>query len=289
MNENQNKDIENENIENQNVNMQNQNANVTIKKKKTIFSPNKGVATVIYILMLFLFAGFISIGIALFLGILNRLDTATVLESLSTTDLSSYEAPYLKVNAIAQGWGNFLGYFIALVGVAFFMRDDIVTDFNALKEKKNYLSIYIPVMAVFFVVVTYLIDFVIGFCVPSSANQSTIEIILSNGGMLPMILATVLLAPVVEELIYRKVIFSVFKKYSIVACYIISIILFTLPHMISTNMTNFGVWLLQCVPYASSGALLCFIYHKSDHNVYASIAAHMANNLLACILVLIFN
>ena len=106
-------------------------------------------------------------------------------------------------------------------------------------------------------------------------------------GLVPMIISTIFLAPVIEELIFRKVIFHYTKKYSIVASYLISIILFTLPHMISSSISNFGVWALQCVPYMVCGGLLCLIYHKSGFNIYSSICAHMLNNALAVVLVFI--
>lgn len=110
--------------------------------KKTIFSPNKIVAIIIYLIVLFLVAGFITIFIGTSLGIIKGLDNELIIKSFIETDLSGYEIEYVKVNAIAQGWGNFLGYLISFVAVVFFMRDDVVTDFKGLLEKKKFYSIY---------------------------------------------------------------------------------------------------------------------------------------------------
>ena len=257
------------------------------QKKKTILSPNKVVAIVIYIAVLFVIAGLITIVLGVFLGRMRNLDTQLVLESLTATDLTEYELPYIQVNALAQGWGNFLGYLLAFIAVVFFMRDDVVTDFRELGKQKKFFAMYIPLAAILFVVLTYIIDIIVGLGVDSSTNQTTIEAIITNGGAAPMIIATVLFAPIVEELIYRKAVFSLCKRYGLVACYLFSTLFFTLPHMISSDMSNIGVWLLQCIPYAASGVLLCLVYHKSKYNVYASIGAHLANNLLASILILI--
>ena len=236
-----------------------------------------------------LLAGFISIFIAIILAKKNNLNALEVIKSLSTTDLSGFEQPYLRVNAIAQGWGNLLGYLIATTGVVFYMRDDIAIDFKDLTgENKKKYALTFPIFAVLFLVITLAIDSLISLIgAEQSTNQQVIENILSNGGMIPMLVATVLFAPVVEELIYRKAIFSLAKPYGNITCYILSICLFTLPHMISTEMTNIWMWILQCVPYATAGGLLCLIYHKSNYNIYSSIAAHVLNNLVACILVFI--
>lgn len=254
------------------------------EQKKSIFSPNKIVAIIIYALIIFLIAGFITIFLAVVLGVFNDLDITMVMECISSEDMSLFEAPYVKVNALAQGWGNLLGYLLAFIGVVFFMRDDVVTDFKELGKRKGFHAIYILLCAIAFLVITMIVEVIVAQFVPDSTNQSVIEAILNNGGAFPMILATVLFAPIVEELVYRKAIFSLCNKYGVAACYLFSIIFFTLPHMLSSDMSNMGVWLLQCIPYAVSGGLLCLIYHKSNYNVYTVIAVHMINNLLACIL-----
>lgn len=274
MNEQMNNDVKEDNV---------------INNKKTIFSPNKIVAIVIYILMIMVVAGVITIILGIMLGISRELDTQVIIQSFAVMDLTGFEEPYLRVNAIAQGWGNLLGYLIATAGVVFYMRDDVVTDFKDLigENKKKY-AISIPIYAICFLVITLVVDSLVSLIgVDQSANQQTIENILNNGGMVPMLFATIFLAPVVEEFIYRKAIFSLAKPYGNVTCYILSIALFTLPHMLSSDMSNIGMWLLQCIPYATAGGLLCYIYHKSNYNVYASIGAHLLNNLIACILVFI--
>ena len=93
--------------------------------------------------------------------------------------------------------------------------------------------------------------------------------------------------PLVEELIYRKAIFKLLDKKHIVLSYVVSTIVFVLPHMLSTPINNFGDWLLLCVPYFISAILLCLVYHLSKKNVYASWFVHMINNLVTFILILI--
>ena len=120
----------------------------------------------------------------------------------------------------------------------------------------------------------------------SLSVSNTIVELLKSDGRIPMIISTVIFAPVVEEMIYRKAIFSISKDYSLPLAYTMSIVLFALPHMLSTS-SSVGTWFLQLIPYALCGGLLCMIYHLSGYNVYASIAAHMLNNILAVLFVFI--
>ena len=165
------------------------------------------------------------------------------------------------------------------------MRHLIVND--SIKFKNNLLRniILLPVSAVLFYIITIVVDsYIIGPLVGESTNQNTIVSIINGGGALPMFIAVVICAPLVEELIYRKAIFELFRNRSIIFCYIISTILFVLPHMISTNVI-ISKWVLLCVPYVVSAILLSFIYHISGENFYASWFVHLINNLLAFLII----
>lgn len=263
--------------------------NVMENNDKILQTKNKTYlwsSIVIYLVTLFIFASVAALVIANIIAMAWNLDKQVLMQCISAKDFSEFEAPYIKANAISQGWGNFIGYAVALAFVAFFMRGFLKEDFNKIKEKKKYYLILIPTAALLFCGIGLLIDYLVGLLVPSSNNQSTIEFIILNGGAFPMI-ASVLLAPILEELIYRKAIFSLCKPYGVLAGYILSILFFVLPHMISSDMSNIGIWLLQCIPYLASAFMLAFIYHKSNYNIYASITAHLLNNIIAVVLVFI--
>lgn len=251
--------------------------------KKTIFDPNKLVAIVGYVIILFILSSIITIGLGIVMANMKNLDSKIVLETFTKTDLTEYSIEYVKVNAASQGYGNLIGYMLATAFVVFYMRDGVITDIKDLGKRKRFHAIYIPLVAIGFCILTIAIDIIIGNLVEASSNQATIEYILEYGGAFPMILATVVFAPIVEELIYRKAIFQYCERLGLVAAYLLSMVFFTLPHMLSSDTSNMGIWLLQCVPYASSALLLCLIYHKSKFNIYAAIAAHMLNNIIAVI------
>lgn len=267
-------------------------------KEITILKPNPWAAIICYVLMLFIVAGFITMFLAGFASKNYGIDFDELLQFISKSEFTEEEFTYfinnkpnlVKASAISQGWGNFFGYLISTVLVMFFLRDALKNDFLDLKERRKFHLWYIPLTMVGAYIISLIVEFLVGLVASESANQFTIEMILRHGGLLPMIFATVIFAPIVEELIYRKAIFKICNandKKGIILSYVISILLFTLPHVITTNRDNFGIWLLQCVPYALSGFLLCFIYHKSNYNIYTSIAAHMFNNLVAVIMVVL--
>lgn len=255
-----------------------------IKKERII------VVAAVYVAVMFFIASFITMGIALVLSLLYNADFTEVFYSFQSIEefIDNGNITILKINSISQGLGNMIGYLLVFIIAIITLNNVFVDDFKQLiNDKKSFYKWFIPVSAILFIGLTLLIDFLIGFIAPSSSNQQTIEIIMLYGGKIPMIIAVVLFAPVVEEIVYRKILFTALKSHKKYVAYIVSIFCFALPHMISTPMDNVGIFILQCIPYAFSGFLLALIYDYSGENIYASIAAHMLNNLLACILIFV--
>ena len=253
----------------------------------SIWAPNKIAAILIYVFTIFILGALLIYLFAYIYSSLNNVSYDEIIKSVSskTDELASFSNDILKANAVVQGLGNMFAYLIAAILICFFTRDEIKYDLFKFKDKKLYYAWFIPVAVILFVLIGYLVDLLVTNYTTASENQIQIENIIKNGGLAPMIISTLLLAPLVEELVFRKCIFSLCKKRLIIA-YILSIVLFALPHMITTS-ASFGDWALKCLPYLVSGAMLAAIYHLSGYNVYVSLMAHMANNILAIILVLV--
>lgn len=237
-----------------------------------------------YLCILFILSSFIIIGIGLVISIKEQLDFFELFSSFAATDFTQLSPDILKASAITQSYSNLIAYVLSTVLVVIFLRKYLVEDFIKIKQSPVRFTVFSLVAGILFILISYGIDILFSQFVESSQNQNNIEMIMANGGAIPMVISVVLLAPVVEELIFRKAIFKFNEKGSIVTSYVISIVAFTLPHMLSSDMSNTFKWLLQCIPYASCGFMLCFIYDKSNKNIYAAIVAHMMNNLLAAIL-----
>ena len=252
-------------------------------ENRTFLSPSKLKAAIIYVFLLLIGSVLVSGLVGMIVGSIRGVDPGSVfLAFFQTTPDENVKV----CQTIALGYSNFICYLLSSLGVAFYLRNYLVEDFNKIKEKKKYYLILIPILAISFAGIAYLVDFLFSKIVTSSENQKTIIMIMNSSARVPMIISTVILAPFVEELIYRKAIFEGLRKYSLIPCYVVSIICFALPHMLSAQ-ENIGVWFLQLLPYMILGGMLCFVYHISNHNVYASISAHMLNNLVAVILVFI--
>lgn len=85
-------------------------------------------------------------------------------------------------------------------------------------------------------------------------------------------------APVVEEIIFRGYLYPVLKKYSgATAALITSSVLFSLVHL------NMGLF----IPITLMGILMAKLYDKTG-SLWAPIIAHATNNAIACFLILAF-
>ncbi len=112
--------------------------------------------------------------------------------------------------------------------------------------------------------------------VSNSTNQATIENIHMNPFVL--ITFTVIMAPIVEELVFRGILMGrVFNPDSIVGL-ILSSLLFGLAHM----PNSIGVWIV----YAGMGFVLGTAYRKCQKLEYC-IMAHMINNSIAVSMMLL--
>lgn len=261
--------------------------------KNPILEPNKLVAVVGYVLLNLFFGSIILVllGVAynsfhhLGLGIMK------ITEILSQTDMEKLQKEYIHLYVFSNALGNLLLYLLMFAIVVFFMRNYVVEDAKALLKGYKKLAWLIPICTIIGYLITYLVDLGIAMLVKdTSTNQSTIEVLIQNGGAVYMFFAVVIFAPVVEELIYRKAIFEFLKTKHIVWSYLVSIICFTFPHMITTFLNSghsFLDNLLMSIPYMFSGFALCFTYHQCNKNIYASWFFHLINNLIAFIFVIL--
>jgi membrane protease YdiL (CAAX protease family) len=248
---------------------------------------NVFIALISYIAILFLVSSFIIIGIAIVYGVVKEVSVMQIIESFVVTDFTQITPEIARASAITQAYGNLITYVISTILVVIFLRRYLFEDAKTIKENPKKLLLFSFVAGIIFLVLSLIIDILISYLAPSSQNQQNIEMIMNNGGAIPMAIAVVFFAPLVEELIYRKCIFKIFENSGKTACYVASIIFFVLPHMLSTQTGDPLTWILQCIPYASCGFMLCYIYDKSNKNIYAPIIAHLMNNLLAAILIFI--
>ncbi|MGL4949190.1 MAG: lysostaphin resistance A-like protein [Anaeroplasmataceae bacterium] len=243
------------------------------------FKSNVIVALLIYIIMFFLGSSVVLILILNIVATSQGIDPKILLETInSSSDLEEY----IKASALVQALSNFVTYFVLFVLMIVFLRDKLKSDFIKIKSKKLKFVIQVVGLSILFYLAVFLIQFVTSRYVDQSTNQNSIEFLFDNGQAFLMIIVTVLFAPIVEELFYRKAIFSVFEYKKAYIPILISALAFALPHMISTQASVLD-WILIAIPYLFSGLAFAIIYEKTDRNIYVTIGIHAFNNIMACI------
>ena len=243
---------------------------------------------VVYVLSLFLLGTLLTFMFGYFVAIARGEDVNGVMSALMKS--KNYTPTQAQLNAAysAEGYGTAVSYLFAFICAIFFMKEDLKTDLNLFKEEKKFFIPYTLICAVVFTGLAFLISYLVGLGVKESDNQNTIVQIMKTNALVPMIFSTAIFAPVVEELIYRKCVFHFARNQRIWVRYLISIVLFTFPHVISSiGKFSVGGYFLMMIPYVLDAFLLALIYHKGKFNIYTTIVCHIFNNILAIILIFI--
>lgn len=95
------------------------------------------------------------------------------------------------------------------------------------------------------------------------------------------ILIVVLLAPVVEEALFRGYVFGNLREYSRTAAYLVSSLLFALLHVWQFAAAGWNLWyLLVGVQYLVPGLVMAWTYERAG-SLWGSILLHGAVNALA--------
>lgn len=228
----------------------------------------------------------------------------------STTKTSSDNiSPYYAniINAIH----NLVIYIMAGVGLFFTCKSWLFKDWLATKEnaKKFWANVGIgfAILLGFSIAGGQITNILITLTletdpndVVQSINQSTLEEILFTNGFtfVAILISTVILAPIVEELVFRKCFFKLFRKSGWKAI-LITAALFGGIHVFSSiasvlagiangstyyNWNDFWIEIFSFISYFASGIAFGFIYVRSKKNVTVTIGVHMLYNCFAILM-----
>lgn len=196
----------------------------------------------------------------------------------------SWSANELSMNA----WLNIINDFVLLIIVGWILKETMVQQF---KDFKLYLKSNLQLGLLIGPVIMYGVSFVGGFLTlilggqADSENQILINQLLSSYPVM-MILSAVVLAPIIEEMIFRGIIFGWAYEYNPLAAHIISAFLFGFVHIMSAVFAgNVAEW-IQIIPYFLMGLTLSKIYERSN-NIYVNILVHGIYNLISIMLVML--
>ena len=197
---------------------------------------------------------------------------------------------FIDNEVLISALGNFIIYIFLTVTIICIYGKDLKSEWKRFKSSnnktENLITSYLLCLAGS-MIGSFILN-LMGLGDTDSVNQKEIVSMLHSNYAL-LIIPTILLAPLIEELVFRKAIFTVFEDtwhFSSYAVILVSAILFGLLHVIF-NLDQGIQELLMAIPYVTIGLGLAFSYVKNDHIIIYPIFAHFVNNLLSIIIIFI--
>lgn len=172
-----------------------------------------------------------------------------------------------------------LGALIIPLSIKYLKKDYEITGKNTQTVART-ISVGILIM--------YLISFVSSILsqaltTASSANQDGInEMTSSTWGFISLFLVIGILGPIIEELVFRRALFQVFKNNTV--SIIISSLSFGLLHMSNQGGTVLDFFAIL-IPYVTAGIVFSSLYVISNKNILVPIACHITNNTVSLLIV----
>jgi len=112
-----------------------------------------------------------------------------------------------------------------------------------------------------------------------SNNQAMVEQMFKQS-ILSIAIPSLLVAPIVEELVFRGIIFRSLRKHGFWLASLASCLSFGLLHVVTSLFTGDFTDLIFVLPYAIMGFFFCLAYEKTK-NIYGCIILHVLNNTIA--------
>lgn len=170
----------------------------------------------------------------------------------------------------------FITDLIYLIILVYLYKDELKSDLSKFKKNGDKLiTKYFPIylLGVFLMGISNMIVSSITK-IEISSNEEAVRTLIKFYPVY-MIFSSVIYAPIVEELIFRKSIRKIFDDK--VVFILISGFLFGLVHVIGGNTSSNE--LLMGIPYIVMGIDLAYIYYKSD-NIFTTMFIHSMHNFI---------
>ena len=149
--------------------------------------------------------------------------------------------------------------------------------------RKYYLTIGIISSYVLGYIGEFIVNLFLSADTREATNQTFVVTMLSSNVLL-MTVHAVILAPLVEELFFRGLIFNTLRQKSAFWAHLISAFLFGLLHVYSYILAGDMTEWLKLIPYMTAGLAFSYAYERRQ-NIIAPIVLHSIKNLIAVILI----
>lgn len=173
-----------------------------------------------------------------------------------------------------------IGYVIMLVISFFIYKDDLMSNYQTLKEdiKNNWQKIVF--FSILFTSLVYISNFILYYLLGDIAqNESLVREELFASPIL-MSINIIILGPIVEELIFRMP-FKNVQKHKFLTFIIYSLIFAGVHIVIKTSLLE----ILYIIPYMFLSLSFSYSFYKTD-NIYLSMGIHIINNFLNVMILL---
>ena len=174
-----------------------------------------------------------------------------------------------------------LTFYLAAAALAWFAsRRAVVTEIRLLAARPVLTAAAIPAAVILMLLVT-MVAVVLAGPADTAVNQQAAQELVTGLPPLLVIPMVVVLAPFVEEYIYRHLLIGKLSRYvNIWICAAASVLLFAGIHIMGKEDLTLPV----LAPYLAMGLVLVAVYLWAGRNFMLSYAVHAAKNLLAVLL-----
>ena len=180
-----------------------------------------------------------------------------------------------EINNTSKTIALMLYELIILMIILYAYKDELITSIKKYSIKeffKKYFKYWFLILGLMVISNSIVINFTTS---DTSTNQEIIEDSLK---ILPIyiLFSTIVIAPLLEEMIFRFCIKKIIPKPSIIYI-LVSGLLFGTMHVIltMTNVTD----LLFIIPYSIPGLVFAYLYNKTD-NIFIPASIHFIHNLI---------
>ena len=174
---------------------------------------------------------------------------------------------------------NFVFFALNFLVITVAYRDFLGKNFKALLHNPWRVLRFAGAGLMLYWIATFVVGFIITSIYPNFMNANDMSISqMTKENYTLMSIGTVLLVPVVEETLYRGVVFGGIYTKSPVLAYIVSTAVFSIIHILGyiTVYTPLEL-LLSFIQYLPAGICLAWSYKKAD-SIWAPILIHIAVN-----------
>lgn len=197
---------------------------------------------------------------------------------------------YIDMNMDMGMMGVLLNFFSALFSLIFALilfKDFIKDSWDCFKEKlfENTawsLTIGIGTLYLLSIASNIIINLFINTSTHGAANQDLFETYLSHGIVL-MVIQSVIFAPILEELLFRGLVFRSLRKYNKILAHLVSSFIFGFLHIYSGLFAGDITQIFYLLSYGAMGFAFSFAYEKKG-TICVPILVHMLNNFIAVLI-----